>query len=400
MRSRAGLLRHDERQDLLPGECRSPPGRAWGPNDSHPAWLGGKGMDMQRSTASRIYATAQPVPKAAAADKLTVAEACEVFIKRKTEIGAWSPLTIEWNRRELRRFAQLGPTMPISAVDADWLMRFLDALSGLALASQKTRYALAVEFCTWAWKRGWVSPHPAQAVDDDDLPWRGKRARRLMGAGKTLLRNSEEVQAYLAAANKLLTGEERVAATLPLLCGLRSGEVRHLRRADVDFGAGVLWIRPSDGDDDASTGWNPKSVTSCRTVALPDELATDLRGLCANRAPGDWLFPDPDRAVGLAVVEADGSTSARPAVRSYRWLIGLVDLVCEAARTADNQEIRRVTPHGLRGTYATLLTLAGTPAPDVARALGHADRGATAERHYVGAPKHVPHLRLAAGGGR
>ena len=63
-----------------------------------------------------------------------------------------------------------------------------------------------------------------------------------------------------------------------------------------------------------------------------------------------------------------------------------------AVRFAELAGVPRVTPHGLRGTFATLAVTAGLPGmaangalplADAAHMMGHADGGATMRRHYM-----------------
>ena len=64
-----------------------------------------------------------------------------------------------------------------------------------------------------------------------------------------------------------------------------------------------------------------------------------------------------------------------------------------------DQPVRKVCPHGLRGTHATLLrVLLGRGIGDIADALRHGDEGRTATRHYLGAPERRQALRVILGG--
>lgn len=334
--------------------------------------------------ASAIYGRQHGQPPAQApAGGLTVWEAVAAFVERKVDIERWNELSEIWYRRELERFARLDPSAPMASVDASWLYRYLGAVQHLAMASRKTRFAAVVEFLTWSLRRGWLARHPLVGFDDDDLPWRGKRGKALLQAGKSQLRNHDEVEAFLEAANRVQDLAERVAVQLPLRCGLRSGETRHLRAADVDFRGRCLWVRA----DKAVTGqaedvWTPKSAASVRTVDLPAELEDDLRRLCRDRLPSALLFADED---------------GKPF--GHRWLIRLVVRVCADGRV-NGQPLPRVTPHGLRGTYATFAALSEHTAPEIASFLGHGDNGQTARAHYVSAPAHEAGLRMIRGGRR
>jgi len=185
------------------------------------------------------------------------------------------------------------------------------------------------------------------------------------------------VDDYLRAAMARPTAEHRVAAILPLLSGLSSGELRHLTAGQVDVQGRTIWV--SDEDQE---GWHVKTADRRRSLPLPAGLEDDVAELLVGRAPEDLLFH-----------QADSGSPGKP--RNKTWLRRLVRSVCEAAG------VRVVCPHGLRGTYATMLVaLQRRELADVGIALGHADAGRTAARHYVGAEPQRPALRVVKGGAR
>jgi integrase len=307
----------------------------------------------------------------------TVAEAVELFVARKIRMGAWSQGTIERTGGDLRRFAAQSPRRAISAVDAACMDRYLHSMTPLALASRRSRWHAVVEFLGWCVRRGWLAQHPRDAMDMDELPWYGARNRRKVGRGKLMLANAAEAIAYLEACNKLADPRLRVAAALPLLTGMRSGELRHLRVGDVDFELSRIWIRDVSAEAGAPAVWSVKTAASQRTVALSAEVREDLRGMCSDGKPGTPLFRSP-----INVFYED------------RWLSKLVKVVCELAH------VTVVSAHGLRDTFATLqVELARATAADVGALLGHGDGGAVAKHSYIGAPVHDAGLVLIRGEG-
>lgn len=201
-----------------------------------------------RSAAARlaVVPAVQPAPLAPVdADNtwgpLTVAEAVEKYIARKTRVSRWSPGTIERTGGDLRKFAQLGPTRPIGAVDGRWMRRYLSAIEHLRVASQRSRWHAVVEFLGWCTREGLLGANPKDRVGKDELPWcsRNSWQDRL---GKDQLTETEAAL-YLAAANRLPTPMQRIAAALPLLTGMRSGEVRSLLVRDIDVRASDIWSR-------------------------------------------------------------------------------------------------------------------------------------------------------------
>ena len=253
-------------------------------------------------------------------------------------------------------------------------------LAGNALGYQKTRYFTICEFLGWCVRRGWLKDHPDDFLDAEDKPWRGKRAQRLMGRGKPQLRNKAEMRRYLETASELPETVDRIVTQLPLLTGMRSGEVLHLQAADIDFEDDRIWVRDLEGGEGTNEGWSVKTANSRRSVTLPPTLVRDLEELCAGMTPEALLF-ESSREPGRPWGEA--------------WLRRRVKRVCEASGT------KLVPPHGLRGTYMSALAdQARTAVADIATVVGHADRGATARRHYIGVPAHQPALQVIRGGRR
>ena len=307
----------------------------------------------------------------------SIEKVSEMFIAVKQKAQRWSTRTLERSRGDLKQFLGERPEAPVTMVNPMWMRSYLDRMSHLALATQRSRWHLVAEFLKWAVRRGFIKKNPMEGIEDTELPWLGKRARKKMGRGKPQLRNVDEVREYLRVAAQLPNPVRRVAAQLPLLTGMRSGEVRHLQVGDVDFTAGRLWIRDVD-DDGEDDGWEVKSASSRRTVGIPARLVEDLRELCGGREPNAYVFQ-----------------SNRGGRKAYerKWLNRMVKQVCEAAGT------RLVCAHGLRDTFTSLVAeLEQRSVAEIGRLVGHADGGRTAREHYIGVPQHQPALRLVMGG--
>ena len=316
---------------------------------------------------------AQVIPLLAAGTSLS--QAAEAFIEHKVSRGRWTASTVLRSGSDVRGFARVEPSLNIGSVDVRLLVQWLGTVAHLALATQRSRYAAVSEFLKWCERRGFLVKTPCAYIDPDDLPWLGKRARKLLGRGKVTLRNTDDCRAYLGACNRWRGPTERVAAALPQLTGLRSGELRHLRACDIDLDLSRIWVRPHDDDGDVT--WNVKTAASKRALTLPAEVRADLVRLLAEHKDQALLFPRP--RIGTEAKTGPG------VARHANWLIKLV------ARTCAKAGVRRVCPHGLRDTYATLVAeLGGGSAFDVGQLLGHGDNGATARNHYIAAPEQVP----------
>lgn len=310
---------------------------------------------------------------------VTVTDAIEMFVDEKRVAEAWSERTFERTPADLRFFAAAAPESPVSLVNVAWVRAYIDRLNqGVpALSSRKTRYDAVAGFLAWCERRKLIRENPCRSIDRTEKPWLGKRAKRLRGRGKTPLRGGDEFAAYLDACKALPRARDRVAAALPVLTGLRSGAIRHLRVADVDFRLGRIWSRPIDDDEEIDVAWDTKSASSRMTVDLPAVLRDDLEALCRGRAHNEFVF------------ESRRHKSGSPGPFDRKWLNRLVKRVCEAAGT------RIICAHGLRDTYSSAMAaLAGKSAVEIAALLGHDDEGETAKQHYIGVPEHRPALEL------
>jgi integrase len=113
-----------------------------------------------------------------------------------------------------------------------------------------------------------------------------------------------------------------------------------------------------------------------RYVALSDEGVAFLRGVAADRAPGEWLF----LRRGL-----DGDGAPVPWGRSHQFRP--LRSASAAAGIAPAASF-----HVLRHTYASRLAMRGVQMPVIAAQLGHADTRMT-ERHYAHlAPSYVSEM--------
>lgn len=176
----------------------------------------------------------------------------------------------------------------------------------------------ASRWARWCREQGWLPGDPFE-----DLQVTGERA-----AGKPQLR-TDGARSFLRVA--LDEGSrEGLAAAMALLMGMRASEITGLTVYDVDDGGRVVCI--------------PKSKTKrgIRRLEVPALLVPRLLSLAGNRGPTERLFGDVDR----------------------HWLHYHVVRLCDVAR------LPRVTPHGLRGTWATL-SMRALPTEQVAAALGH-----------------------------
>jgi len=315
-------------------------------------------------------------------DELTVAEAIDVYldaVERRTE----SRSTVTCENAALKPLMEARGDFLISSLAPRHIDKYLaDIETGRSMATQKSYWLTLRRAAKWWALHGYTTTDVTATClrnrerRDNHLPWKTRIGAKKLGRGKPQLRNLKEVRKYVKTAMAFGTPERRVATVLPVLTGLSSGEIRHLRVADVDLDAGVIRNRE---DEDGS--WDVKTASRVRSVEIPDVLSRDLGLLVKDGEPRQLLF-----------CQAGENRQDRP--RNRTWLRGLVIQVCEDA------EVRVVPPHGLRATYSSMLMeIAGQTASQIGQALGHGDKGVTAKRHYIGAEKSRPALKLVVSGG-
>jgi integrase len=146
---------------------------------------------------------------------------------------------------------------------------------------------------------------------------------------------------------------DRLMVMVPALTGLRIGEVLGLTWPVVDLKLGKLEVRLNLADSDKGqplTLQPPKTKSSRRTVALPPELVRELKV---------WKLKCPKSELDLILAREDGLPYHRKAASDA------------LDRAISKAEIKRLTPHGLRHTFASLLLADGVPVPEVSALLAH-----------------------------
>jgi integrase len=148
---------------------------------------------------------------------------------------------------------------------------------------------------------------------------------------------------------------------------MRIGEVLALTWPAVDLKAGKLhvWLTLADSDKGQDPILQPpKTKSSRRTIPLPPELLRDLKV---------WKLRCPRSERDLVFATEEGKSFHRKSASKI-----LDGAIAKA-------EIKRLTPHGLRHSFASLLLAEGVPAPEVSHLLGHKDSYVTLKiyAHFV-----------------
>lgn len=259
----------------------------------------------------------------------TVSAALDRWIAHKADAGR-TPITLATLRNSVQRMLEHLPPK-LHEVDERATQRAYRALVATGCAVATHRNTLAQCRAMWRWLAGKATDTPW-----DKVAGVGRKAR-----GKTKL-TIDESRRFIAAALEL--GERSpgaIAAAVCLTLALRSGEVVALRGRDIDNGGRMLWVQ--DG----------KTVNAARAIEVPDLIRPALMRLARAAGNEGALFAIQRETVGY-------------------WV----------ARVCARAGVRRVCPHGLRGTHATIAAAAGVTAHVVAATLGHGKIQVTRD-HYI-----------------
>lgn len=191
---------------------------------------------------------------------------------------------------------------------------------------------------------------------------------------------------------RVLRSDRRREALVHMTLGLRPGELKALRKVDVDTHARALLIRRSNQRNATKTGTE-------RRIPVPDAVWHVITQAVED-SPCEWVFPTPEgtqqradtklsRTLREALIEADVVQGYRYTCRRKGCGYGaeIAERVSATCPTCDFKLHRRGIPkparwYDLRGTCATLLRKAGCDALVIKHVLGHSPRGVT-ESHYI-----------------
>ena len=277
-----------------------------------------------------------------AADCRTVGEAVRDYLADYAANGARESSIVTARFRLIAFFRLADADRPMRTVTPKLAQQLYSKRlqDGVSADTHRGELAYASRFADWCVKRGWLASNPFVMIEPKGERSRGKPQLRVDEARKLLGAVSADASA------------EATGVLMALLMGLRANEIVERTVRDIDDGGRLLWI--------------PKSKTRAgvRQLAVPAVLQPRLRELTTGKHPDERIF--------------GGMT--RHALHYH------------VVRFSELAGVPRVTPHGLRGTFATLAVTAGLPGmaangamqvADAARVLGHADGGATMRRHYM-----------------
>jgi integrase len=208
-------------------------------------------------------------------------------------------------------------------------------VEAVAVDTHRGTLSEARTFLGWCVKREWLHENPLAKVEGV--------GRRKTGKAQLTIDEARKFTAKaLAMASRRKGDLGALAATLPLLTGMRASEITNIRRRDLDDGGTILWVQEG------------KTEAARRRFVVPEVICPLLLKAVKRLQPNDLLFG-----------------------KHWRdWPRENVQRICKLAK------IPSVTAHGLRGTHATLAEGAGATGELVARALGH-EHVSTTHKHYT-----------------
>lgn len=296
---------------------------------------------------SRILASEREALEAIAifrrnADTRTLSVAVDAYVaaqeKRVTELELRES-TVEREGYHLRKMLALevNGVIDLRKLTAKLAQRLYDDRAG-AVDTHRNGLSVCKAFGRWCTDRGWLPADPFARIKG-----RGRRHK-----GKPQLRIEESRRVIDTCAPLLATDDGAVCTLAYLLLGARSGEVvlAHVR----------------DVDDDGRMFWIPDSKTDAgrRQLEVPAVLQPGLSRLATDRPADAPLF-----------------AHAATRKRAQDWAREQVRRLCKLAGVPE------VTPHGLRGTQATIGRAAGATPEMVAATLGHASTAITTGGAYI-----------------
>lgn len=322
--------------------------RVHGPYRHHDRWRikiierrTGKVTHQSFSTEDEARAALRSLRRAFALESgISVADALDAYEKHLAVKGN-KPRTVLTTMYRLRRFfgsvrklavVGLTPTAGERLYD-DFAQAKTKRGQTMSVDSARNTRAEAKTFLAWAVTKRWARANALAEVKGV-----GKRRR-----GKPQL-TVDEARRWLAVGMEMAATEDgAVAALMALLMGMRASEIADRIVRNLDDEGRLLWITDA------------KTQAGIRRLRVPERLQPFLRRVAEGKQPTDRLFgPKANRQTVLRQVRR----------------------ICKAAG------VPTVSPHGLRGTHASLAMTAGATGDLVAAALGH-ESSTTPERHYA-----------------
>jgi integrase len=292
----------------------------------------------------------------------TVKELAEKWHQRKLDAGSYERATLEFWKNHIEYY--IVPAMgAVKVVDVD-VERVEKAAASWELAPQTVNKVLTTLTAIFALAKRYKLIKDNPAADAERMKIATKDEDNVV-VGRDEVYNKEEIGKLLGATEP--GSRERIALMTPALTGMRIGEELALSWPAIDLKAGKLSVRLAMADSpkgEEPIFKAPKTKSSWREISLAQELVHELKV---------WKLRCPKSSRDLVLATEDGKPMHRKAISK------ILDAAIEKA------EINRLTHHGLRHTFASLLLADGADIVEVSHLLGHKNPGITLRiySHFV-----------------
>lgn len=294
----------------------------------------------------------------------TLLETYDRFLAQRPRPLALSTLTAYEQDWRLRIVPHWGTDRDVKTITHDDVWHWRQGPLGAERRRDRSSLALFHELLTKATHWGWIDKNPAAGVS---IP------RKTKAMEQRHVFDLDDVRRYLQAAEP-----QHVAMLATVaLGGLRSGEVRGLRRMDLDLEGRRIFVRQAiehgkDGDAYRVGVKVPKTSAGIRSLPMSTTLVTILR---------DHLTLHPRSPEQLVFTVADGKPMG-PAEADRRHNRALANM---GLRTSEAERRRlwrkglpvpkedHITLHDLRASYAAWLFSEGYTIAEVMLLLGWSD---------------------------
>jgi integrase len=284
-------------------------------------------------------------------------------------VGELAPRTVERNRHYLNRWIEaLGGDLDIHLIDNPRLVAGRQKLNGrLSPGTINITFAVLRTCFNWANDRGILHQDPTKGIKPlrDAGGTREKVWWTTAEVGQAL-KCARQVDRDLAGKAGTVGNTAELLVALGCLLGLRYEEIVMLRWEDVDLegvnattgqSEPVCRVRPH-------SGWSPKDGEA-RAIPIQSDLAALLRRYL--KASGYILEPK--------------SAKPRHGGQKHTYRYDPQRIWNRITKKVEEAGGKRISPHGMRHSFASNLLMAGVSDVLVSRWLGHANT-AMVHQHY------------------
>lgn len=219
---------------------------------------------------------------------VTIAEAADLWVKTAEQKGRERSTTKQYREWVDLHIKPLIGTERLSRLTMPKVEAFKDALletRSPAMAGKVVRGLSSI--LTEAQRRGLVAQNVAKGV---------RVVRSSRDKARVVIPSREDLRALLATAQETAPDFRPLIMTA-IFTGLRSSELRGLRRADVDLKAATLTV------EQRADQWGvigaPKSEAGRRSIPVPPALISELRAWMLRAPISELMFPNSEGGVRL-----------------------------------------------------------------------------------------------------